>query len=126
MIEAALLCLALNVYHEARGEPTEGQLAVAQVTMNRVHSMYWPDSVCEVVWQPYQFSWTNDGLSDVPTDTLAWARSKQIAQYTLNQSVYLKDVGNATHYHADYVSPKWAKHMAYKTTIGRHIFYYGR
>ena len=68
-------CLALNIYHEARGESLEGRLAVAAVTMNRVRDKRFPDRVCEGVWQPRQFSWTHDGRSDRPREAKAWKRS---------------------------------------------------
>jgi len=69
---AEVHCLALNIYHEARGETFEGKLAVAAVTLNRVRHKRFPDGVCEVVWQPRQFSWTHDGKTDRPYNQKAW------------------------------------------------------
>ena len=82
MIAEALLCLTLNVYHEARGEPFLGQVAVAEVTLNRVDDLRWPDTVCEVVYQPYQFSWTLED-KDPPADLIAFHRAKQAAEYAM-------------------------------------------
>ena len=86
MISAALMCMALNIYHESRSEDIEGQVAVANVTLNRVASNKWPNDVCSVVKQGYvkgksncQFSWFCDGKPDTPTDTVAWARSVLVA-----------------------------------------------
>lgn len=77
MIYAAVLCLAINIYHEARGEPVIDQIAVAAITMNRVKDRDYPDSVCEVVNQPYQFSWT---LSKPKiNDKKSFKRAKRIA-----------------------------------------------
>ena len=80
MIIETLTCLAMNIYFEARSESTLGQHAVAQVTMNRVASDKYPNSVCDVVWQSGQFSWTNDGKSDVPKNKEAWEKAKHIAK----------------------------------------------
>ena len=100
MFAEALVCLALNVYHEARDQPFIGQVAVAQVVMNRVHDDRYPDDVCEVVmqgptysWKPdfpvrhrCQFSWYCDGKSDKTPDQTAWEQALVIAQgvYTGN------------------------------------------
>lgn len=127
-------CLALNIYWEARGESTQGQLAVAFVTMNRVHSPRYPDTVCEVVWQPRQFSWTHDGLYDEPTENAAWQKAVHLAEF-----VYLRlsshraayeavqqtvGVGETTmhYYNPDLANPRWAKAMRTQRTIGRHRF----
>ena len=74
-----IYCLAQNIYFEARGEPENGQFAVAAVTMNRVKSHKYPNTVCKVVWQHSQFSWTNDGKSDRPRNKRAWHRARKIA-----------------------------------------------
>lgn len=74
-----LRCLALNIYFEARGEAPEGQLAVGLVSMNRVHSKRYPNSICRVVWQKRQFSWTHDGKSDRPREKAAWQLAQSIA-----------------------------------------------
>ena len=130
MIAETLMCLALNVYHEARSQPLIEQVAVAQVVLNRVYSPRFPDTVCSVVYHnkypnqlhKCQFSWFCDGKSDIPQDTAAWTQANQVASLVL--SVDFPDlVDNATHYHADYVSPSWAKAQTPVAQIGRHIFY---
>jgi spore germination cell wall hydrolase CwlJ-like protein len=89
------------------------------VTLNRVTSPRWPNQVCAVVWQPYQFSWTNDNHSDVMVNAHARRVSYVIALEALSQP----RVTEATHYHADYVQPYWAKHLQYIESIGQHKFY---
>tara|TARA_A100001515_G_scaffold51860_2_gene40917 strand:+ start:217 stop:636 length:420 start_codon:yes stop_codon:yes gene_type:complete len=136
MFEAAIMCLALNIYHEARDQPFIGQVAVAQVVMNRVRDDRYPDDVCGVVyqgptysWKPNfpvrnrcQFSWYCDGKSDKTPDTEAFEIAKMIAVGVYNGN--LGDfVEGATHYHATYVLPEWAE-TKYKTVqIGEHVFY---
>lgn len=133
-------CLAKNVYFEARGESLTGKIAVANVTLNRVRSNKFPDSVCAVITQAKtyknwkgnvvprrnqcQFSWFCDGMSDkVPTyDKEVWEVSIYLAQRIFNGK-YFDNTFGATHYHAHYVSPKWAKKFRHTTTIGDHIFY---
>lgn len=121
--QAGLICLAMNVYHEARSEPTLGQVAVAEVTMNRVESDRYPDNVCDVVWQRRQFSWTHDGKSDTPRDADAWAEAQRIAMMVAgSRDVSFVDA-EMTHYHADYVSPYWAESYEQVAVVGAHIFY---
>lgn len=129
MISAALMCLALNVYHEARSEPLQGQAAVAHVVLNRVASGRWPDDVCSVIHQGYekgrfkcQFTWYCDGKPDEPTEILAWAKSVLVANQVLTGVV--PDVTNgATHYHARYVNPYWSASLSKTVTYGSHMFY---
>lgn len=118
----AQTCLAMNIYHEARGESIAGQIAVAQVTMNRVEHKSWPDTVCEVVYQKKQFSWTHTIKDHTPHDNDAWETAKSIAStvYTGEEDDY---VHGAVFYHADYVTPFWAKSYEKVTQIGTHIFY---
>ena len=116
-------CLAMNIYHEARGEPVVGQIAVAQVTMNRVEHNYFPDTVCSVVWDEDQFSWTNDGRSDRIRDNRAYSVALNIAE-----TVYHDEEDDPTEgslfYHATYISPpRWTRHMEVSTKIGIHVFY---
>lgn len=124
MIEA-VLCLALNVYFEARSEPINSQFAVAEVTMNRVKSDAYPDTVCEVVWQRKQFSWTHDGKSDNPKEGHAWRVALAVAKSALSDTKGFTQQlpPNTSHYHADYVIPYWVSHYEKVGTIGRHIFY---
>ena len=117
-----LHCLALNIYHEARSESLEGKFAVGQVTMNRVRSVRYPNSICKVVWQRGQFSWTHDGRSDRPHNLEAWNEALRIAMITCERNPH-SEVGRATHYHAVYVQPYWAKVYRRVSRIGRHIFY---
>ena len=129
MISAALMCLALNVYHEARSEPLQGQAAVAHVVLNRVASGRWPDDVCSVVHQGYekgrfkcQFTWYCDCKPDEPKEILAWAKSVMVANQVLTGVV--PDVTNgATHYHARYVNPYWSASLSKTVTYGSHLFY---
>jgi len=116
-------CLAMNVYHEARGESVIGQIAVAQVVMNRVDHNYFPDTVCDVVYQDHQFSWTQDNISDTTSDTFAWNLAKDIAI-----TVYAREeddpTSGALFYHADYIdTPHWAKQMETTLREETHIFY---
>lgn len=129
MISAALMCLALNVYHEARSEPLQGQAAVAHVVLNRVASGRWPDDVCSVVHQGYekgkfkcQFTWYCDGKPDEPTEILAWAKSVLVANQVLIGVVPDVTYG-ATHYHARYVNPYWSASLSKTVTYGSHLFY---
>jgi spore germination cell wall hydrolase CwlJ-like protein len=126
-----LNCLAQNVYFEARGEPTAGQYAVAEVTMNRVASGRFPDTVCGVVhekrWDPIReryvggFSWTD--LRDRPAPQgEEWQRAWKIAEevYYRNRE---PDLDGATYFHATYVRPTWSQEKTVVARIGRHVFY---
>ena len=123
-----LKCLALNIYHEARSEPESGQIAVAQVTMNRVASKDFPDSICKVITQGgqrlhrCQFSWWCDGKSDLPTELKAWQRSMKVAKDVLARKK-ADPTGGALFYHAHYVEPRWASVFERTAEIGQHLFY---
>ncbi len=118
-----LQCLAMNIYHEGRGEPSKGQAAIASVTMNRVRSKIYPNSVCAVVWQHKQFSWTQiDSRHLLIDDAVAWKQALVVAQLFLNGAT-LTQVGNATHFHADYVKPYWIADNKLVGKIGKHYFY---
>ncbi len=121
--DEGLTCLAENIYHEARGESDSGKLAVALVTLNRVKSKYFPDSICKVVWQPKQFSWTTASkrLKKAPNDK-GWQKAMMIAKLAISGARYTA-IGEATHYHADYVNPGWAQGKLLVATIGAHLFY---
>jgi spore germination cell wall hydrolase CwlJ-like protein len=122
-------CLADAIYFEARAEPVRGQIAVAQVVMNRVFSGYYPGSVCGVVYQnsrrhlACQFTFACDGIPERVTEPDAWQRAKEIAQRTLDGKLWLSDVGKATHYHARWVRPGWIHEMRKLDRIGVHTFY---
>ena len=128
-LSQSLDCLALNIYHEARGEPLDGQVAVAQVVMNRVGDAEFPGQVCEVVreggeWprDRCQFSWWCDGRVDKPDDLAAWTGSRDLARRILAGSVD-DPTGGALWYHADTVSPDWNMDIIRQANIGRHVFY---
>ncbi len=122
-------CLAEAVYYEARSEPVEGQAAVAQVVLNRVKSGLYPSSICGVVYQnrhrhlACQFTFACEGKALRIRDSESWERAKRVASAVLEGKTYLADVGGATHYHADYVKPYWARRLKKMDVIGRHIFY---
>jgi len=133
-------CLAVNIYHEARGESKEGKLAVAFVTLNRVKSNAYPDTVCGVVYQGYhkpswrdetkmvpirhrcQFSWYCDGKPDIVRDFNIY---EEIIKLSIDvwEDRYEDNTNGSLFYHADYVEPTWAQHMAKTVKIDRHIFY---
>ena len=115
-------CLADNIYFESLNQSVVGQMAVANVTMNRVNSKHFPDTICNVVWESKQFSWTHDGKSDVPGNKKAYARVYDIAEIVYNGTVPDLTEG-ATFYHADYVNPSWNRAMTLVVKIDTHIFY---
>ena len=123
----ALLCLTQAVYYEAGFEPAGGRRAVAQVVLNRMRHPAFPKSVCGVVYQGSgspvcQFSFVCDGSLYRPLALGAWREAQDIARKAL--AGYVEgSVGAATHYHADYVAPRWAPMLAKITKIGAHIFY---
>lgn len=127
--EKAEKCLANAVYFESRSEPVRGQIAVAQVVMNRVFSGYYPSDVCGVVYQnaqrylACQFTFACDGIPDVVTEPEPWARAQRVAKATLDGRVWLPEVGKATHYHAYWVRPRWVSEMRKLYRIGVHTFY---
>ncbi len=149
LIDPNTLCLAENIYHEARNEPTAGMVAVGNVTMNRVGSKRFPNSICEVVHQgPHyeshktrydkdlpdnlriyypkkhrcQFSWYCDGLSDAIYNKRKFQHILELS-VEIRRRVYPDITDGATHYHADYVHPKWADVYKHTVTIDTHIFY---
>ena len=117
-------CLALNVYWEARNQALSGQLAVAQVTMNRVRDPRYPNDICEVVHDHRQFSWYWDGLPDSPRDPRAWLNARLVASAAIHGSGHA-ELDRVTHYHAVYSQPYWKDSMTMVTTIGDHVFYIG-
>jgi spore germination cell wall hydrolase CwlJ-like protein len=123
----ALLCLTQAVYYEAGFEPIEGRRAVAQVVLNRLRHPAFPKSVCGVVYQGAgsgvcQFTFVCDGALYRKPELGAWRQAEQIARAALGGYVETA-VGEATHYHADYVAPRWAPLLAKVAQIGQHIFY---
>ncbi|WP_118857379.1 cell wall hydrolase [Sphingomonas mesophila] len=124
----ALECLTSAIYYEAGRESTDGQRAVAQVILNRVRHPAFPASVCGVVYEGAlrqtgcQFTFTCDGSMARAPMRAEWLRARAVAEAALAGSVYAP-VGNATHYHADYVFPYWAPTLAKTAVVGAHIFY---
>ena len=127
-------CLATAVYFEARSEPEQGQRAVAAVILNRVKAPNYPSSICGVVYQgashlnACQFSFACDGKSDLPRAGQAWEKALAVATLALTGENGMADeesrmAATATHYHADYVKPRWSKSLNRLTKIGHHIFY---
>jgi N-acetylmuramoyl-L-alanine amidase len=126
-----LRCLAENIYYEARGEPLAGQYAVAEVTMNRVASPHYPDTVCEVVfdtrWDPLRrrhvahFSWTELPRRGEPRGR-AWEQATAVAKAVYDE-LHRPLVPNALLYHADTIRPYWANRRRTVATIGNHVFY---
>lgn len=122
-------CLATAIYFEARGESEKGQAAVAQVVLNRVRNPAYPKTICGVVYQNQdwfgrcQFSFACDGVKDIIWNKPAYALAERIARQATNGEIWLPEVGSATHYHATYVHPRWARTMEKVDKIGLHIFY---
>jgi spore germination cell wall hydrolase CwlJ-like protein len=122
-------CLADAVYFEARGEAVRGQIAVAQVVMNRVFSGFYPNTVCGVVYQnshrrlACQFTFACDGIRDVVNEPDMWERARKIAKETLDGRLWLPEVAKSTHYHAYWVHPSWVHEMKKMYRFGVHTFY---
>src|SRR6185369_8494854 len=122
-------CLAEAVYFEARGEAVRGQIAVAQVILNRAFSGYYPSTVCGVVYQnsnrhlACQFTFACDGIPEVIREPEAWERAKKISALVLDGQLWLPEVGKATHYHAYWVRPGWVREMTRMHKLGVHTFY---
>ena len=128
-------CLSLAIYHEARGEPAEGQNAVGRVILNRAASRYYPDTICGVVYQNStwlnrcQFSFTCDGKADQAGNLHAWQAAVAMAERLLCRDAcggvaISADLIRSTHYHATYVRPSWSKKLRRTGEIGGHVFYF--
>jgi hypothetical protein len=126
---ADIKCMADAIYFEARGESYRGQVAVGQVVMNRLHHPIYPKDICQVVYQNQQmrnacqFSFACDGIPETVNDQKSWKQADEIARGVISGSLYLTEVGKATHYHANYVYPDWAPRLKRVAKIGHHIFY---
>jgi N-acetylmuramoyl-L-alanine amidase len=129
-------CLALNLYHEARGDSRLGQRAVGFVTLNRVYDSRYPNTICDVVYQSYvdakgnpirnkcQFSWFCDGKNDTPRDTKKWEEIQEVAHKVLVEYGIVEDfTEGAVMYHASYVNPYWSSSYDKTVRIDTHIFY---
>jgi hypothetical protein len=127
--EKAERCLAQAIYFEARNQSLRGQMAVAQVVLNRVFSPYYPNDVCSVVYQnahrrlSCQFTFACDGHPEAIRERGAWSRAQRIARQSLHAEIWLPEVGKATHYHAAYVRPYWVREMNVMVRFGLHTFY---
>jgi spore germination cell wall hydrolase CwlJ-like protein len=116
-------CLAQAVYFESRGEPIEGQLAVAEVVINRAKSDLYPDSYCDVIKQPAQFSFVRHGrIPDADEGSDAWQRAVAIAEIA-QQNLWQSKAATAMYFHATYVNPSWAHQKVELAQIDTHIFY---
>jgi spore germination cell wall hydrolase CwlJ-like protein len=117
-----LICLAKNIYFEARGEELTGKVAVAQVTLNRVlHASNFEKTICKVVYSKDQFSWTNNS-KHVINDLARWEDSLKVAQGVLAGKLFIENF-DALYFHAQYVKPQWQKTKQYLIKIGNHVFY---
>ena len=120
MMMTSLLCLATAVYFEARGENYMGQMAVAQVVVNRMHDDRYPDTICGVVWEPKAFSFTHDGKSDSMKHSESRSKALQVAKATLDG----EGLGiTSTHYHTVQIKVYWSKHFTLDGRINGHYFY---
>lgn len=136
--ERDLECLALNSYYESRNQSVAGQIAVAQVVLNRVESPKFPNTICDVIYQgptytnwkgnemPVRnrchFSWWCDGKSDIPVDVRTYHKIlDMLTELVYSDTIDITD--GSTHYHADYVEPDWSKSFTKTVVIDDHIFY---
>ena len=136
MFTSAALCLATAIYFEARGEPTVGQIAVANVIVNRTHDRRYPNTICEVVQQGPTYKWSDnlpvrhrcqfsffcDGKPEEINDDSAFEKAVEIASRIISGDIDDLTDG-ATHYHATRILPEWASSKTETVTINNHIFY---
>lgn len=119
-LDSELNCLAIGIYYESKGEPLAGQLAVAEVILNRTTSGRFPSSVCSVITQPSQFSFVRGGVLPAAPDNAQWRKALAVAQVA-RKDLWASPVGQALFFHARYVNPGWKRPRV--GTIGNHIFY---
>lgn len=120
----ALECLTENIYFEATGEPIEGMMGVAIVTLNRVKSNKFPDTVCKVVHQKHQFSWTSEKPKAlVNVNKVAWDNARLVAKKVLLEGEHLTSIENALYYHTTEVNPVWNRNMKMVKKLGNHLFF---
>lgn len=116
-------CLAGAIYFESRGEPLAGQLAVAQVIINRADSSSFPSSYCGVVYQRSQFSFVKGGrMPSIRTNSAAWRKAKAIAKIA-HEGQWESEAADSLYFHAKYVRPSWSRKKVARATINTHIFY---
>jgi spore germination cell wall hydrolase CwlJ-like protein len=119
--KSEMLCLAKNIYYEARGEPLHGKIAVAQVTLNRVtHRTQFDASICQVVYAKRQFSWTHEHHRE--PRGLAWQEAQAIAKAVINGFVHIPEF-RGLYFHNLTVNPRWSNTKELVARIGNHIFY---
>jgi len=116
-----IMCMALNIYHEARGSSLEDRIATGLVVLNRMESENFPDTVCDVVWERSQFSWTNDGRSDIPHNLEAYEAALLLASFIIS-GAYPDFTYGATHYHTAEIRPYWSDGSLAKVRIGAHVY----
>lgn len=120
--ERDIICLAENIYHEARSESVKGQIAVAQVTLNRAkHPSTFRSSICGVVYEKAQFSWTLDKTKKIK-DYKTWQKTVALAESILQGYNHIPNF-NALYYHTAAIKPHWSKTKQIATKIGSHVFY---
>ncbi|MDC0887266.1 cell wall hydrolase [Altererythrobacter sp.] len=116
-------CLAGTVYFESRGEPIDGQLAVAQVVINRAESRVFPEDYCGVVYQRAQFSFVKNGtMPRIKRGSAAWIKAKKIAKIA-HEGLWESEAQDSLYFHAKYVKPRWSYRKQRRTSINTHIFY---
>jgi N-acetylmuramoyl-L-alanine amidase len=119
-----LFCLAKNIFHEASVETELGMFAVAQVTINRVRNANYPNTICDVVMQPAQFSWANNKSRRwTHPSGPQWETAKRIARQVIKEGYRVPALQAAVFYHADYVNPQWRDPSSVIAQVGTHIFY---
>ncbi len=118
MTAVEAICLALVLYHEARDQPIDGQVAVAEVVVNRVADPRYGDDICTVTTEPHQFAWQGE-----PDDMNAWLRALIVARAILQDPEGTLPTTGATHYHTVNSHPWWTIHMTRLRTVDDHIFY---
>lgn len=120
-----VICLAKNIWHESRGEPAHGQLAVGLVTLNRMESHWRPKTACEVVYEPSQFSWTMvPSLRNAKPAGHQWEQIVLLSATLLHRRDLFDDITHgATYFHANYVRPGWNVDMKRTARLGAHVFY---
>ncbi len=122
-LSSEMECLAGAIYFESRGEPVAGQLAVAQVVVNRAESNLFPESYCGVVYQRSQFSFVKGGtMPRIKRGSSAWKQAKAVARIA-HEGLWDSQAADSLYFHAKYVRPSWSRKKVARATINTHIFY---
>lgn len=118
-----MICIALNIYHEVRGEPSRDQWAVAFVTTNRAKHQRFPSTPCNVVWEKGQFSWTKRAIEALlPREHRVWAECQRKAMMVFMGEKMNDPTNGATHFYQARLNPSWARRLVDKIRIGTHVF----